>query len=334
MQAEALGATIFGCSGTVLHADEARFFARARPWGFILFRRNVENAAQLQALCAELRSAVGRDAPVFMDQEGGTVQRLRPPLARDWPDARQQRGGARAVWLRHRLMAAELRAVGVDGNCAPVIDVAGPATHPFLQRRIWGADPQRVAELGRAAAEGLRAGGVRPVSTPLPGHGAGNADSHHDLPRVPLSLAALEARDFIPVKALADLPLGMSAHVVYDALDPLLPATVSPTVIAHLRGALGFGGLLMTDDIGMNALGGSMAARTGAALAAGCDVVLHCSGDPGEMAGVADAAGQLEGAAQARAAAALAARHDPCAIDIAALEAELEALSGDAEGQV
>lgn len=333
MQDHSVGATIFGCSGAVLTPDEACFFAQVQPWGFILFRRNVESAVQLRALCDALRAAVGRDAPVFMDQEGGSVQRLRPPLARDWPDACAQRGGARAVWLRHRLMAAELRAVGVDGNCAPVIDVAGPDTHPFLQRRIWSHDPQAVIALARAAAEGLMAGGVLPVIKHLPGHGAGNADSHHDLPRVGLSLAALDARDFVPVRALADLPLGMSAHVVYDALDPAQPATVSAAVIGHLRANLGFGGLLMTDDIGMNALGGSMAQRSARARAAGCDVVLHCSGVLTEMEAVAGAAGRLEGAAQARAAHALKARRTPAAIDIAALEAELVALGGLAEGQ-
>lgn len=328
------GATIFGCSGPMLRPAEARFFAETQPWGFILFRRNVDSAAQLRALCAALRDAVGRAAPVFMDQEGGSVQRLRPPLARDWRDASAQRGGARAVWLRHRLMADELRAVGVDGNCAPVIDVAGPATHPFLQRRIWSTDPQRVAELGRAAAEGLLAGGVLPVIKHLPGHGAANADSHHELPRVPLALTALQARDFVPVRALAGLPLGMSAHVVYDALDPENPATVSATVIAYLRDVLGFGGLLMTDDICMNALGGSMADRAARARAAGCDLVLHCSGDLGEMRAVAEAAGMLDGVARERATAALDARHAPVEIDKAALEAELDDLSDGAEGTV
>jgi beta-N-acetylhexosaminidase len=249
------GATILGCAGLRLTPDEARLFARAQPWGFILFRRNIEEAEQTRTLVADLRAAVGREAPVFVDQEGGTVQRLRPPLSRDWPDARAHRGGARAAWLRHRLMAAELRAVGIDGDCAPVIDVAGPATHPFLARRCWSDDPAQVAELGRAAAEGLLAGGVLPVIKHLPGHGAGNADSHHYLPRISAALADLDNRDFVPVRALADLPLGMTAHVVYDALDPHLPGTLSPAVIAHLRDALGFDGLLMTDDIGMGALG-------------------------------------------------------------------------------
>ncbi|KPQ04789.1 MAG: beta-N-acetylhexosaminidase NagZ [Rhodobacteraceae bacterium HLUCCA12] len=326
-------AVIPGCSGPVLHPMEARFFAEAQPWGFILFGRNVQDAAQLTRLCAELRATVGRAAPIFMDQEGGSVQRLRPPLARAWPDASAQRGGARAVWLRHRLMAAELRTLGVDGNCAPVIDVACPSTHPFLVRRIWSADPARVGELGRAAAEGLLAGGVLPVIKHLPGHGAGNADSHHALPRVSDPVSVLEARDFVPVRALADMPLGMSAHVVYEAIDPENPATVSPAVIAMLRKDLGFTGLLMSDDIAMNALGGRMAERAARARAAGCDVVLHCSGDLAEMAMVAEAAGPLEGAAQARATRALEARRAPAAIDFAALEAEFEALSEEAEGQ-
>ncbi len=322
------GATILGCAGTRLTPDEARFFARAQPWGFILFRRNIETRGQTRALVADLRACLGRDAPVFVDQEGGSVQRLRPPLARDWPDARAHRGGARAARARHRLMAAELRAVGIDGNCAPVIDVAGPATHPFLARRCWSDDPARVTELGLAAAEGLLAGGVLPVIKHLPGHGAANADSHHDLPRVDLPLADLDHRDFAPVRALADLPLGMTAHVVYAALDPGAPGTVSPAVIAHLRGALGFDGLLMTDDICMNALGGPMGARAAAAIAAGCDLVLHCSGDLDEMAAVTEAAGRLTGDAARRAERALAARINPGAIDIAALEAELEGLTG------
>ena len=320
-------AVIFGCAGPALSVAERAFFARVRPWGFILFRRNVVDAPQLRALCADLRASVGWQAPVFMDQEGGSVQRLRPPLARDWPDACAQAGGARAVWLRHRLMAAELAAVGVDGNCAPVIDVAGPGTHPFLARRIWSDDPARVAELGRAAAMGLLAGGVLPVIKHLPGHGAGNADSHHSLPEVTLPLSELE-RDFHPVRALADMPLGMSAHVRYHALDPDHAATVSAKVLGFLRRDLGFRGLLMSDDIGMQALGGDLAARAAAALAAGCDIVLECSGDLPAMEGVAAVIPPLQGAALARADAALAARRAPEPVDIAALEAELAGLHG------
>jgi len=320
------GATILGCAGPVLTPDEAAFFRAADPWGFILFRRNVQDAVHLMALTDALRAAVGRDAPVFMDQEGGTVQRLRPPLARDWADATVQTGGARAVWLRHRLMAAELRAVGVDGNCAPVIDVAGPDTHPFLQRRIWSDDPATVAVLARAAAEGLLAGGVLPVIKHLPGHGGANADSHLTLARCSLPLDVLEARDFVPVRALADLPLGMTGHMIFDALDAERPTTHSPVVLDYLRDTLGFQGLLMTDDLGMKALGGSLPDRARRAIAAGCDIVLHCSGDMTEMEGVVEASGPLTPAAARRAEAALAARRPPDTVDIAALAAEFDSL--------
>ncbi|HPD90854.1 MAG: glycoside hydrolase family 3 protein [Rhodobacter sp.] len=319
------GATILGCAGPVLSRDEAAFFRQADPWGFILFRRNVLDAAQLRALTGALRDAVGRDAPVFMDQEGGTVQRLRPPLARDWPDACAQRGDAAAIRLRHRLMAAELRAVGVDGNCAPVIDVAGPDTHPFLRRRVWSDDPADVAAKARAAAEGLLAGGVLPVLKHLPGHGAANADSHLTLPRCTQPLDALVARDFAPVRALADLPLGMTGHMVIEALDPETPATLSPVVLRYLRETLGFGGLLMTDDLSMNALPGTLPDRAARAIAAGCDLVLHCSGDLAEMEGVVAASGAL--GAPWRAETALAARRVPAPIDIAAATAELDRLS-------
>jgi len=320
-------ATILGCEGLCLSQDETAFFRAVQPWGFILFKRNVQDATQLRALTAALRNAVGRDAPIFMDQEGGTVQRLRPPLARNWPDASAQPGGTHAVFLRHQLMAAELRAMGVDGNCAPVIDVAGPQTHPFLQRRIWSSDPQITAERARAAAEGLLSGGVLPVIKHLPGHGAANADSHHDLPRCTETLDALNAHDFIPVRALKDLPLGMTSHVTYDALDPDVPATESPRVLTYLRQELGFSGLLMTDDIGMNALGGTLASRSAKAIAAGCDLVLHCTGDLTEMQAVTEAAGTLQGPALLRADAALQSRQNPGTIDIAAIAADFDALN-------
>lgn len=317
---------ILGCAGPELGRDEAAFFGQFRPWGFILFSRNVTDREQLLRLCSDLRNAAGFEAPIFVDQEGGTVQRLRPPLARSWPDAAAQAGGLAAIRLRHRLMAAELRACGIDGNCAPVIDVATPATHPFLARRIWSAAPRAVASAGRAAAEGLLDGGVLPVIKHLPGHGAADADSHHALPRVSDPLPVLAARDFVPVRALADLPLGMSAHVVFEAIDPARAATVSPLVIAYLRREMGFDGLLMSDDIAMKALGGDMGSRASAALAAGCDMVLHCSGDLAEMEAVAAASGRLEAASARRAEAALAARRPPAPIDIAAAWAEFERL--------
>ena len=321
------GAVIFGCQGLRLTPQEAAFFADAQPWGFILFKRNVQDTAQLRALTDSLRAVVGRDAPIFMDQEGGTVQRLRPPLARNWPDASSQPGGARAVWLRHRLMAAELRAVGVDGNCAPVIDVGGPATHPFLLRRIWSRDPVRVIELAQAAAQGLLDGGVLPVIKHLPGHGAANADSHVDLARCPAPLASLKAHDFLPVQAMAGQAAGMTSHVIYDALDPKTPATISPRVVSYLRTDLGFDGLLMTDDLNMEALGGSLAQRAERAVAAGCDVVLHCTGDLAEMQAVAGASGRLTGASVQRAQKAQNARGVPQPIDIDALAAEFDALT-------
>lgn len=319
------GATILGCSGPVLTEDERAFFRDADPWGFILFRRNVEDAAQLRALTATLRETVGWQAPIFVDQEGGTVQRLRPPLARDWPDASRPHGGPTGVYLRHRVMAAELIACGIDGNCAPVIDVAGPDTHPFLQRRIWAPDPLDVATLAMAAAEGLLKGGVLPVVKHLPGHGSANADTHHDLARCRRSLPELRRHDFVPVRALAHLPLGMTSHVIYEALDPETPATLSPRVLDYLRTELQFDGLLMTDDLNMNALPGTLASRAERAKAAGCDIILHCSGERDEMVAVAAAAGALT--ATARAEAALAHRRAPAPIDIDAATAEFERLS-------
>jgi len=330
-------AAILGLSGPDLTDDEAVFLAEARPWGLVLFARNIDHgpdgADRLRRLIGQARAAVGAAAPVFVDQEGGTVQRLRPPLARAWPDAAGgAAGGPRAVWLRHRLMAAELAGFGIDGNFAPVVDLGGPGTHPFLRRRIWSDDPVALAGLARAAGEGLLAGGVLPVVKHLPGHGGADADSHHALPGDARPLADLAARDFAVVRALADMALGMTAHVRFPALDPDLPATLSPAVIGYLRGVLGFRGLLMTDDIGMHALGGDMGGRAARAIAAGCDLVLHCSGVLDEMQAVAGAAGPLTGPAAARAGAALALRRTPDPIDTAALEAEFEGLQGGAIG--
>ncbi len=325
------GATILGCAGPVLGAEERAFFRAADPWGFILFARNVEAPAQLRRLTASLREAVGREAPVFIDQEGGRVARLGPPHWRAWAPpfdqmARAGDRGARSMWLRYRIIAAELRAVGIDGNCAPTADIAGAATHPFLKNRCYGSDPETVIRAARAVAEALLAGGVLPVLKHIPGHGQATVDSHAELPQVDAPRAEVLARDGAPFRALADLPLAMTAHVVYRALDLGLPATLSRACIRAIREELGFAGLLMTDDISMQSLSGPLGRRAAAAIAAGCDLVLHCNGARGEMEEVVAAAGRLAPQSAARAEAALARRRPPGPIDIPALEAELEAL--------
>ncbi len=324
------GAAILDAAGPRLSAEEKAFFRAADPFGFILFARNIESPDQVRALCAELREAVGREAVITIDQEGGRVQRLRPPLARDWlPPLDHVRaagdGAERAMYLRYRLIAAELRELGIDSNCAPMVDLAGPETHGFLKNRCYGSDPGGVARLGRAVAQGLFDGGVLPVLKHIPGHGRATQDSHVDLPRIAAAAEDLAETDFAPFRALSDLPMGMTAHLVYDAIDPA-PATISPKVMTLIREQIGFGGLIMTDDISMKALTGSLADLSRAALEAGCDVVLHCNGTLAEREEVAEAAGRMVPAAQARAEAALAARQAPREFDRAAAEAELDAL--------
>ena len=327
----AFGATILDADGLRLSPEEKAFFRDADPFGFILFARNIDTPDQVRALVGDLRDAVGREAMVTIDQEGGRVQRLRPPHWRDWPApldhvTQAGAGAARAMYLRYRLIAAELRAIGVDGVCAPMADIAFPETHGFLRNRCYGETPARVAELARAVADGLLAGGVLPVLKHIPGHGRATADSHYDLPRVTAPVTDLIAQDFAPFAALADLPMAMTAHVVYCAIDDA-PATLSAPVIGHIRRTMGFDGLLMTDDLRMKALSGPLPERVDAALAAGCDVILHCNAPLDERALVAERAGRMTPAAQARAEAALACRHDPDDIDIAAFEAELSALT-------
>lgn len=326
----ATGATILGCAGADLSSWERDFFRDADPWGFILFARNVDTPERLLALTRALRDAVGRDAPVFVDQEGGRVARLRPPHARDWPPALDMAtaGGARAMFLRARLIADDLRRVGIDGNCAPLADVADDTTHPFLRNRCYGLALGDVVACARATADGLMAGGVLPVVKHMPGHGRARADSHADLPVVDAPLDALRARDFAAFRALSDLPLGMTAHVLFPALDPDTPATLSRAAMDEIRGWIGFDGLVMTDDLSMGALGGAMDDRAGAARAAGCDVVLHCNGDAAEMVAAAAGAGRMDAIGVARAARALACRRLPDGADLAACAAELAGLTG------
>ena len=324
-------AAILGCEGTALTPAERRFFARSQPWGFILFARNVQSPGQLAELTAELRETVGRDAPVLIDQEGGRVQRLGPPQWRDWsaPLDFARNAGAeapRAFFLRYRIIAEELRRAGIDVNCAPLADIATGATHGFLRDRCYGTDAPQVVAHARAAAQGLLAGGVLPVLKHIPGHGRAASDSHAELPHVTADAETLRATDFVPFRALADLPMAMTAHVVYAALDTGGAATLSPVLVEIMRRDIGFEGLLMTDDIAMGALRGSMAARSRTALKAGCDVVLHCNGVLAEMEDVAAAAGRLHARAARRADAALAARRAAEPVDIAALDAELEVL--------
>lgn len=324
------GATILDAAGLRLTAEEKAFFRQADPFGFILFARNIDTPDQVRALCAELREAVGREAIITIDQEGGRVQRLRAPLWREWLPALDHvtaagENAAQAMYLRFRIIAAELHALGIDSNCAPLADLAGPETHAFLHNRCYGTDAASVAAMARACADGLLDGGVLPVLKHIPGHGRATSDSHLDLPRVTASLDDLRASDFAPFKALADLPMAMTAHLVYAALDEQ-PATLSPRVMQVIRDEIGYGGLIMTDDISMKALKGDLGQISRDALAAGCDVVLLCNGTLADRRAVAEASGLMSDAAQMRAERALAARRSPETVDIAALDAQLEAL--------
>jgi beta-N-acetylhexosaminidase len=304
-----LASFITALAGPDLASGEAAVLRQARPCGIILFARNVAEPAQVRRLVAAAREAVGHDILVLIDQEGGRVRRLRPPHWRDLPCAaaygrlwREDPSDAcRAARLAGRLMAQELRAAGINTNCVPVLDVPSPGSHDIIGDRAYGADPQQVAALGRAVAEGHMAGGVLPVFKHVPGHGRATADSHLELPVVTASRAELEAVDFAPFKACADLPAAMTAHVVYTAIDPNRPASTSARVIAEIvRGAIGFNGLLMSDDLGMQALSGNLAERTRAVLAAGCDLALVCSGALADTEAAAAEAPPLEGASLGR----------------------------------
>ncbi|MBU1324896.1 MAG: beta-N-acetylhexosaminidase [Alphaproteobacteria bacterium] len=306
-------AMVLGCAGHELGADEAAFFADADPWGFILFRRNVQSPEQVRRLTDALRTAVGWEAPILIDQEGGRVQRMGPPLWQKYPpgeaylkatnDPLAARELAR---LGARLMAHDLKAVGVNVDCLPVLDVPVPGSHDIIGDRAYARDPATVAQLGRAAAEGLLAGGVLPVIKHMPGHGRAFADSHKELPTVHADFDTLDAWDFAPFKALSDMPIAMSAHVVFTAIDRKRPATTSKKAVKLMREHLGFQGLLLSDDLVMNALSGTLTERAEAALKAGCDAVVHWNGDMAEMKQVAAGVGKLKGKASKRAAAALA----------------------------
>ena len=342
MSIDGLGCTaaIFGCAGLSLTADERAFFRATDPAGFILFKRNCADPDQVRALVAELRAAVDRPAaPVLIDQEGGRVQRLRPPHWRAAPPARRfaalhrrdPAAGVRAAWLNARLIAAELQDLGIDVDCAPVLDNPVPGAHDVIGDRALGDDVATIATLGRAVMDGLLAGGVLPVIKHLPGHGRAEVDSHQHCPIVGAGDEALRAQDLPPFRALADAPFAMTAHVVYRAWDAARVATWSPGIIARIiRDAIGFAGCLLSDDLSMQALDGGLGERARRALAAGCDLALHCNGDLAEMTDVAEAAGPISEGAASRLAAALARRTIPQPIDRAALLAELDGLLKDA----
>ncbi len=321
-----------------LSAAEREFIRSERPWGFILFRRNVEEPRQVAKLVQELRDAVGNpDAPVLIDQEGGRVQRLRPP---SWPayPAGAVFGalydidpalGLLAARLSARLIAADLADLGITVDCLPLADVPVDGADSVIGDRAYGTEPGKVAAIARAVAEGLEQGGVLPVLKHIPGHGRATADSHLSLPTVDTPKMELERTDFAAFRPLADLPMAMTAHVVFSALDPAHPATTSATIIEQvIRGGIGFQGLLMSDDVSMNALSGSIAERTRAIIGAGCDMVLHCNGKLDEMREVARETPELTGKALQRAERALAARKSPLPFDRSAARGELDALIG------
>ncbi|GAA4112540.1 beta-N-acetylhexosaminidase [Aminobacter aganoensis] len=307
---------ILGCAGLSLIAEEIAFYRRERPWGFILFARNVKEPEQIRDLVAQMRDSVGRpDAPVFIDQEGGRVQRLRPPLAPNYPAGgalgalyrNDREAGLRATWLLARLHAFDLARYGITADCLPVLDVPVEGASDVIGARAYGKDPESVAALGLAAAEGLLAGGVLPVMKHIPGHGRAVSDTHFELPTVHETLDELRAHDFAPFKALNHLPIAMTAHVIFSAVDPTAPATTSRKVIEEIvRGEIGFDGLLVSDDTSMKALSGDFPSKSAAILAAGVDLVLHCNGVMEEMEGIASRATALSGKSLERAEKALA----------------------------
>jgi beta-N-acetylhexosaminidase len=318
-------AFITGLAGLTVSASERAFLRDAAPWGLIIFKRNVSTPQQLTELTRSFRNIVGWEAPVLVDQEGGRVQRLGPPHWPAYPPGerygalydREPAAGLAAARMAGHLIAADLTAVGIDVDCLPLADVPFPGSDAVIGDRAYGTEPAKVAAIAGTIAQGLLAAGVLPVLKHLPGHGRAKADSHKQLPVVDTDRATLESTDFAAFKPLASLPLGMTAHVVFSAIDPVAPATTSVTMVREvIRGFIGFKGLLMSDDVSMGALSGTLAERSRAALSAGCDVVLHCNGDLREMTEVASVVPELVGDAGTRAQAALAQRKAPEDFDV------------------
>ncbi|MDO1585099.1 beta-N-acetylhexosaminidase [Rhizobium oryzicola] len=333
-------AMILGCAGQQLTADEIALYRAERPWGFILFARNLGEPSQIKDLVASMREAIGRpDAPVLIDQEGGRVQRIRPPTVQHYPAGaalgalyRQDRTkGLRAAWLMSRLHAFDLLPLGITINCMPVLDVLIEGATKAIGDRAYGTEPDLVAAVGRAAAEGLKAGGMLPVMKHMPGHGRAVVDSHHELPVVNATIEELDAHDFMPFRSLKDEVMGMSAHIVFKAIDPDRPATTSSIVIQDvIRKRIGFDGLLLSDDSSMNALKGTLGERAADIIAGGCDIVLHCNGVMDEMKAVVKEVPVLSGRSFDRAQIAEMAFAAPQADDEEALRAEFWSLMATA----
>jgi beta-N-acetylhexosaminidase len=332
---------IYGCAGPALSVEEKRFFHDARPWGFILFARNIETPAQVKKLVSELRGTVADGhAPILIDQEGGRVARLKPPHWHARPPAgrfgmlyaENPEKAREATYLNARLIANDLAGLGINVDCLPVLDVPVPGAHDIIGDRAFAGDPATVIDLGRAQIEGLLEGGVLPVMKHIPGHGRAGSDSHLALPRVAATASELSAHDFVTFRSLSTCPIAMTAHVVYDSIDPQRPATTSPKVIRDvIRGEIGFEGLLMSDDLSMQALDGPLSFRAKTALFAGCDLVLHCNGDMGEMTDVAGEVKELEGLSLKRSQEALSHLSVPDqGFDPRAAEARLAVLMGPA----
>jgi len=329
---------IYGCAGESLSPEEQAFFRQTRPWGFILFARNISNPAQVVALVKELRATVDdANTPVLIDQEGGRVARLKPPHWRQRPPAARfgalheadPEAAKEATYLNARLIAHDLASLGINVDCLPVLDVPVPGAHDIIGDRAFAHDPHTIIELGRAQIDGLLDGGVLPVMKHIPGHGRAGSDSHLALPRVSATQSQLSGSDFVTFRSLDGCPIAMTAHVVYESIDPQRPATTSPKVIRDvIRGEIGFEGLLMSDDLSMKALDGPLSVRARAALFAGCDLVLHCNGDMDEMRDVASEVKPLDGLALKRSEQALAHLRSPAPFDAAAAEARLAMLMG------
>ena len=328
-------ACILGCLGPFLSPYEYAYFRDAEPWGFIIFARNIQTPNQVRRLTSELRDSVGRNAPILVDQEGGRVARFCAPHWHEWDPAlafvhAYGTNVEKAMYLRGRMIADDLHSVGVDVNCAPMLDVASTDSHKIILNRCYGYEPEIVATNGRALANGQLDGGVLSIMKHVPGHGRASLDSHFDLPKIDTPLVDLQTTDFVPFRRLNDLLMAMTAHITYTAIDRDACVTLSSKAIGTIRSDIGFDGLLMTDDLSMKALGGTFEDRTERAFAAGCDIVLHCNGERVEMDLILANTPKLTGDSATRASVALDQRIAPKPFDRNAAEYNLKTLLKDA----